>query len=366
MIEIFIQMCGDLPDYDRGKRDLTDAYVKIICNGNTNFTQTIRDSLDPFFRHKIQVESGHFIEFQVYDKDKYTADDLIGKVRITDPVLDNELHNYNLTKKGRVVRGERYKEDGSGEKHESYIRIRFTEVMLSSSNSSIPDTLIRPDIPDTLVRPDVPDLMPATASTSTPIPPPTFTTSAPVPPPTTATSTDPSSMARIRARRRLRRRVAAEEAERQRKNGENNEPHSRALPPLPPISRPTNCCAPVVTGGNPPPPPPPPTSTSSRSTGQSDGQTGGLTGGLTGGMSGGLLADIRKGKTLKNAEDRKVSPVPPPNSRSPHMQAGGNLLSDLAKAMDTRRHAIDDSNDQPSGSGLIFGDLQDDPDPWAP
>ena len=69
---------------------------------------------------------------------------------------------------------------------------------------------------------------------------------------------------------------------------------------------------------------------------------------------------------LKKAEDRELAPVaptPPGKSTNPR---GGNLMGDLMKAMDTRRHQIDDSNDndQQTGSGIVWGELQDANDSW--
>jgi C2 domain-containing protein/WH2 motif-containing protein len=318
-IELYIEMVGDLPDCDSGKRDLTDAYVIIRCGGQEYKTQTIRDNLDPYFRQTFHIDTEHFIDFLIYDKDKYTRDDLIGNIRINEPNTDNELHNYILRdKRGNVVLGEAVDENGN--QRESYIRLRFSNIGVADPVRTIlnPVRTVPIPIPDPIA--DVP-YVPSNTNIGV----------------TSTTGFDTDAMRMRRAARR--RRVQAK--------------NSRNLPPLPGSNDPSTSTVPPPMA-IPPIPPPAPVSTMNapvRPTSSTD--------------RGGLFAAIQKGKKLKKAEDREIGPPVVPKGGS---SQAPNLMGDLMKAMDTRRHAIDDLNDADqgsTGSGLVFGDLQDSDDKWA-
>jgi C2 domain/WH2 motif len=339
-IEVYIEMCGDLPDCDRGKRDLTDAYVKIICAGNTNRTQTVRDNLDPYFRHTLKIPVGYFVNFEVYDKDKWTSDDLIGRVRIDDPNADGELHNHFLIENGNRVEGDTMNHDGTP--RHSYIRIRFGNENQMLGRTAPVDTVVVPNVlnntSSVMRTPYAPTI--TTSRGSLPTPPADFT----------AGLNQPSSMDRIRTRRAARRR-------RQNMNTVQRDP-------LPQIN--SNEMDKNVGSAQPPPPhhphppPPPPPSPAEPTLSPVPRSVS-----TAGNGKNALLSQIQNGTRLKKASERKLSPTPPPDPKRT-ANPRSNMMGDLMKAMDTRRHAIDDTNDPVTGSGLIFGELQDaDDSDWA-
>merc|ERR1712050_361684 len=110
-LEIAVISCADLPDKDLagiGFGNKSDPYVKVKVSGYENQTK-VADSLNPSYELKsstflFPVEDGDIIGtevfFEVWDKDTFTKDDLLGKAslvmtpdHVTGLVLTLPLHN---------------------------------------------------------------------------------------------------------------------------------------------------------------------------------------------------------------------------------------------------------------------------------
>merc|ERR1712080_620907 len=92
-LEIAVISCADLPDKDWvgiGLGNKSDPYVKVKVNGYENQTK-VADSLNPSYELKsntflFPVDGGDIIGtevyFEVWDKDTFTKDDLLGKAAL--------------------------------------------------------------------------------------------------------------------------------------------------------------------------------------------------------------------------------------------------------------------------------------------
>merc|ERR1712115_223247 len=101
-LEIAVISCADLPDKDLagiGFGNKSDPYVKVKVSGYENQTK-VADSLNPSYELKsstflFQVEDGDIIGtevfFEVWDKDTFTKDDLLGKVMVLEEELSELL-----------------------------------------------------------------------------------------------------------------------------------------------------------------------------------------------------------------------------------------------------------------------------------
>lgn len=79
-LTVFVREARDLPNMDKGKGNLTDAYVQVEYGGQKQKTRTIKDDLNPRWEQTLTFPLGSDpdITLKVYDDDPL-IDDYIGQ-----------------------------------------------------------------------------------------------------------------------------------------------------------------------------------------------------------------------------------------------------------------------------------------------
>ena len=131
-ITVYVVQGRNLPKYDIGPNAKSDPYVKVIVGKKKYKTNKIRRELNPVWNEQFVTEKkGLFkeinkIDFEVFDYDKLSVDDFMGKCTLkTDQIPDT---NYSTAvqwvklkdKKGEQVIGK------NGQESAIQVKIKYT------------------------------------------------------------------------------------------------------------------------------------------------------------------------------------------------------------------------------------------------
>eukprot|EP01083_Nonionella_stella_P130378 395667_1 len=117
LLKVHVIKATNLPTMDL--RPTVDPYVKVIYDGKTMKTETIKNDNNPEFEETLvfeNVEMGRKFIFEVWDWDRVSANDLIGNYQCPANGTYNQTEQLDFALLGKKEQGR------------LYVRIRFMKI----------------------------------------------------------------------------------------------------------------------------------------------------------------------------------------------------------------------------------------------